>query len=72
MIHAKKTAGTMSQKTTETICDEEYAPGCSVLGYMYANGYGVDKDYSTAASLFKKGCDGGDAYGCKALESLIQ
>jgi hypothetical protein len=37
---------------------------------MYANGEGVQQDYSKAAELFKKACDLGEERGCKAYAKL--
>ena len=34
---------------------------------MYANGNGVEKDFSKAVELYKKACDGGNMHGCRNL-----
>ena len=44
--------------------------GCTILGIMYANGDGVEEDFSKAAKLLKKACDGGDMNGCRNLDII--
>jgi hypothetical protein len=39
-----------------------YAPAQYFLGYMYVNGYGVNKDYAEAVSWFRKAAAQGVAY----------
>ncbi len=40
------------------------ARACSLLGAQVANGSGVAADWDRAVELSKKGCDGGDNFGC--------
>ena len=44
--------------------------GCYNLGTIYANGNDVEKDFSKAAELFKKACDGGEMHGCSNLDII--
>ena len=39
-------------------CDSGNFIACGILGNMYATGEGVKQDYSKAAKLFQKACDG--------------
>ena len=48
-------------------CDGGYAKGCSNLGVMYDNGYGVKQDSFKAVELWTKACDGGNVEGCSNL-----
>ena len=48
-------------------CDGGEMLGCTNLGVMYANGNGVEKDFSKAVELYKKACDGGNMHGCRNL-----
>jgi hypothetical protein len=45
------------------------AHACSLLGAQLAHGSGVVADWQRAIELSKKGCDGGDAFGCVNLAS---
>ena len=44
--------------------------GCSLLGSLYEQGWGVAKDPKRAAALFEKSCSGGDATGCFFLGNM--
>ena len=44
-------------------CDSDIADGCRMLGALYANGNGVEKDFGKAAELLKKAGDEGDIFG---------
>ena len=46
--------------------------GCYNLGTIYANGNDVEKDFSKAAELFKKACDGGEMNGCRSLDIIYK
>ena len=48
-------------------CDGGLAKGCTDLGFLYREGYGVTQDNAQARLLFQKGCDGGSATGCTNL-----
>jgi hypothetical protein len=45
-------------------CNDEVASACDTLAVLYANGEGVAKDMAKAASLFERGCKGGDNEAC--------
>ncbi len=53
-------------------CDQGGAVGCAYLGYMYAEGFGVEQDYAKAAQLYERGCNGGSGHGCLNLASQIE
>jgi len=53
----------------ESDSEDSYAQSC-VLGYAYLTGTGVEKNYSTAASLFRKGAEGGHILSMYALANL--
>ena len=40
------------------------AYACSNLGYMYANGLGVPRDYVKMIDVYTRSCNGGDPKGC--------
>ncbi len=48
----------------EKKCNDGNFEECNKLGYSYATGEGVSKDYKKADVLFTKGCDGGNAKAC--------
>jgi TPR repeat protein len=48
-------------------CGDGNATACSDLGLLYANGDGVPRDLTRAASLCQQACDGGEALGCLNL-----
>ncbi|HET8648625.1 MAG TPA: hypothetical protein VFL95_01175, partial [Gemmatimonadales bacterium] len=41
-------------------CDGGSASACSALGYKYATGSEVARDFARAVALYTQGCDGGD------------
>ena len=51
-------------------CNSGKMVSCTNLGTFYRMGWGVTKDVSRAAALYKKGCDGGDANGCSLLKLI--
>jgi TPR repeat protein len=51
--------------------DGESLAGAS-LGYMYANGEGVDRDVAHAKALFRSACASGDEIGCDAEAQLAR
>ena len=53
-------------------CDGGNMVGCGNLGIMYADGNGVEEDFSKAAKLLKKACDGGDMNGCRGLDIIYK
>lgn len=44
---------------------------CTILGYYYQRGFGLDPDPATAALWFSRACEGGDASGCTFLGHLF-
>ena len=46
--------------------------GCTALGILYKQGWGVTKDYGRARQLLKQGCEGGNASGCTGAGVLYQ
>ncbi|MBF7068838.1 tetratricopeptide repeat protein [Campylobacter volucris] len=53
-------------------CSLNSGDGCSNLGAMYANGFGVKKDISKALEYFGKACDLRDDLGCQNYARLKQ
>ena len=52
-------------------CKEKaYAPGCTHMGEMYANGVSVKKDLSMAFSLYEEACKAKDYWGCHRLGEM--
>jgi uncharacterized protein len=51
-------------------CERGEAIGCSGLGVLYRNGFGVTKDDTRAVGLFRKACDGGRMPACSNLGAL--
>lgn len=48
----------------ESACSKDIAKACALLGYLYQNGFGVQKDTPHALVLLKKSCDDGNGWGC--------
>jgi uncharacterized protein len=46
--------------------------GCNWLGFMYAEGAGVEKDAARAAELYRQACDGGEMFGCFNLGLMYE
>jgi hypothetical protein len=53
-------------------CEGGFAMGCTHLGVMYENGFGIDKDAAQATALYRKACDGGHQQGCTHLGVMYQ
>lgn len=51
-------------------CARGDGTACEKLGFMYARGDGVAKDYSRAIALFSKACDARNAEGCAGLGAM--
>jgi TPR repeat protein len=51
-------------------CDLGSVDGCSDLGWTYAEGMGVGRDFKAAEKLYQKGCDAGHIASCGLLGSL--
>ncbi|HMI92780.1 MAG TPA: hypothetical protein VK509_15495, partial [Polyangiales bacterium] len=51
-------------------CSAGDATGCGYLGFMYDNGFGVDKDVGMGVELTERACGEGSAYGCAYLGYL--
>jgi TPR repeat protein len=52
--------------TVERACDDGRAASCTDAGRLHSDSQGP-QDHARAAALFRKGCDGGDAAGCRLL-----
>ena len=46
--------------------------GCANLGFMYANGAGVEQDDVEAVRLYRQACEGGDMLGCSNLGVMYE
>ena len=53
-------------------CDSNIAQICTVIGYLYNTGYGVDQSYKNAGKYYKKSCDLNDEGGCHLLGELYE
>src|SRR5262245_23623951 len=51
-------------------CARGRAESCTALGVAYENGDVLARDVELAASLFERGCDGGDPRACTELGVL--
>ena len=51
----------------QTACDGGDTPSCMPLGWLYANGRGVDLDVFRGESYYGRACDGGEPKACAAL-----
>jgi TonB family protein len=51
----------------EKACSNGEATACALLGSMYRDGVGVERDVDRAAVLYEKACHGGSATGCRWL-----
>lgn len=56
-----------TSSTFKTLCAENSGIACTQLGFNYATGNGVEKDFERAHQLYKKGCELGHARGCNNL-----
>ena len=54
-------------------CSNGDMQGCANLAMSYRMGWGVSEDPLRANALFKKACDGGNAFGCRSVvaDSLL-
>jgi TPR repeat protein len=52
-------------------CREGDARSCSVLGVMYENGSGVERDHAKAAQLYGRACRQGNARACVSLGRMM-
>ena len=51
-------------------CDGDIVEGCSSLGWATVRGAGVAPDRERGIALLRKGCAGGNTWGCDRLQSL--
>ncbi len=51
-------------------CDLNKGLGCSSLGLLYENGYGVKQNCRKAKQLYQKACSLGISFGCKQLKKF--
>ena len=57
--------------TLQAVCDGGDTPSCMPLGWLYANGRGVDLDVFRGESYYGRACDGGEPKACAALARSI-
>ena len=55
----------------QAACDGGDAPACMPLGWLYANGRGVDLDVFRGESYYGRACDAGEPKACAALARSI-
>jgi hypothetical protein len=53
-------------------CDGNELNACNYLGFIYANGLGIEPDAKMAQEIYQKSCDGGRPRGCIGLGSVYQ
>jgi serine/threonine-protein kinase len=53
-------------------CDDDNMNACNYLGFIYANGLGIQPDTEMARKVYQKSCDGGHLRGCTGLGSVYQ
>ncbi|WP_434059340.1 tetratricopeptide repeat protein [Helicobacter pylori] len=70
MLSYDKQDFSKARKYFEKACELNYAKGCGNLGWLYANGEGVEKNLKKAAQYFSKACDLKDGKGCFNLGRL--
>ena len=61
---------TQAMKLFDKACDSGDMKGCGVLGTMYYDGDGVEKDSLKGVKLFQKACDGGNIEACEMLKKI--
>lgn len=54
----------------EKVCQEGNLNGCSNLGYLHDQGYGVRQNYEKAVELYTKACDGKIGLACFNLGAM--
>lgn len=59
-----------ARKYFEKACDLNNGGGCGVLGVLYENGEGVEKNSKKAAQFYSKACDLKEGDGCGTLGGL--
>lgn len=64
LLAAQISANSSTPSRSKKSCNQGDFRACITLGAMYANGYGVKKDYTKAKKLFEKACDAGYVQGC--------
>ncbi|PRP99015.1 putative beta-lactamase HcpD precursor [Enhygromyxa salina] len=52
-------------------CQEGSAAGCTLAGQIFALGWNVEQDRTTAEAYFRYACDLGDVDGCEVLASWL-
>ncbi|WQS28271.1 sel1 repeat family protein [Helicobacter pylori] len=53
-----------AKKYFEKACELKDGRGCGILGWIYEDGKGVEKNLTKAAQFFSKACDLKDGLGC--------
>ncbi len=52
---------------SEKMCKEKNGLACYILGELYENGHGIEKDRDLALSYYKKSCDLNEVMGCNTF-----
>lgn len=59
-------------KAMDNACDNHIATACEELGYLYANGQGVEKDVLKAKEYYIRACEYGFGKACSVLDKLAE
>ncbi|WJI99385.1 tetratricopeptide repeat protein [Helicobacter pylori] len=70
MLSYDKQDFSKARKYFEKACDLNNGGGCGVLGVLYYNGQGVEKDLTKVAYFYSKACDLKEGMGCGNLGVL--
>ena len=70
LLAVQISADSSTPSRAKKACKQGDAKECITLGAMYANGYGVKKNYTKAKKLFKKACNAGYVQGCNNFNVL--
>ncbi len=70
MLSYDKQDFSKARKYFEKACDLKDSRGCGVLGLLYENGEGVEKNLTKATQFYSKACDLKDGRGCDELGRL--
>lgn len=53
-------------------CDQDYAPGCTLLAKFHLAGQGVARDFMLGVALLRHACDARDAEACTLYGNLVE
>ncbi|MCQ2623535.1 sel1 repeat family protein [Helicobacter pylori] len=70
MLSYDKQDFSKARKYFEKACELKDGGGCGVLGVLYENGEGVEKNLTKAAQFYSKACDLKEGMGCGNLGVL--